>query len=309
MSEARIDLDRIAHELAARQHGLVTRRQLLQAGASPRRIQLRVDGGRFRRLHRGVYLVGAVAPPRAAPMAACLACGPSAVVSHRSAAVLWKLIRASDRDNVVDVTTAGPNRRRVGVRVHRSRTLRASDRTYLEGVPITTPTRTLLDFAAVCAVGVLDRAVAEAFARALTTERQLATRLKARVGRPGSARLRAVLGGAPPPVTRSEAEERLLEIVRRTRMARPRVNSRIGPYEVDFYWPDAGLVVEVDGFASHHSRRAFERDRRRDADLVAKGLRVMRVTWRQLEDEPEALVFRLGQALAGASPIHERERR
>jgi very-short-patch-repair endonuclease len=101
-----------------------------------------------------------------------------------------------------------------------------------------------------------------------------------------------------PAFTRSEAERRLLALIRAAGLPPPRTNVHVGPYEVDFLWPAHRLVVEVDGFAFHSSRAAFERDRRRDADLQARGLRVTRVTWRQLEREPHAVVARLAAALA-----------
>lgn len=295
-----VDVDRIASQIAAGQHGLVTRRQLLDAGATGRRIQLRVECGRLRPLHRGVYLVGAVVPPRAIPLAACLACGPRAVVSHRSAAELWELARSPPgaHDHPIDVTLPNGNRRRTGIRVHRSRTLRSSERTHLDGVPVTTVPRTLLDLAAAAAARTVERALAEAFARGLTSEARVADCVTRHARVPGSTRLRAVLDLGPPAMTRSEAEERFLALVRRADVPRPRVNERVGAYEVDFHWPAARLVVEVDGFGPHHSRRAFERDRRRDADLVAREYRVMRVTWREIAERPEQLLFRLGQALA-----------
>lgn len=292
------DLDRIASNIAAGQHGVVARTQLLAAGATPRRIQLRVESGRFRPLHRGVYLVGSVVPPRAIPLAACLACGPGTVISHRSAAVLWGLVAAETGDRVVDVTTPGHRRRRPGVRVHRSRTLPRAEKTRLDGVPVTTVPRTLLDLSVLASARTIERAVAEALARGLTTEARLADCLRRHARLPGSARLGAVLDLGPPALTRSEAEERFLALVRRADMPRPRVNARIGTYEVDFHWPAARLVVEVDGYGPHHSRRAFERDRRRDATLVARGYSVIRVTWREMTDQPEKVVFRLGQALA-----------
>lgn len=292
------DLDRLASRFTKNQHGLITRTQLMASGASPRRIQSWLTRGRLRRLHRGVYLVGSIVPPLAGPLAACLTCGPSAVVSHRTAAILWDLTTRRSGDREIVITVTGPNRRAPGVRVHRSRTLRPDERTSLNGVPITTATRTLLDLAITARARVLERAVAEALARGLTTESRVADCLRRHDTRAGSAPLRAILEHGPPALTRSEAEERFLDLVRRAGMPPPRVNTRIGPHEVDFHWPGARLVVEIDGFASHHSSRAFERDRRRDGYLIAEGLRVMRITWRQLESEPEGIAFRLGRALA-----------
>ncbi|MEK9501875.1 type IV toxin-antitoxin system AbiEi family antitoxin domain-containing protein [Gemmatimonadota bacterium DH-20] len=284
-------------DIARRQHGLVTRPQLIDAGASAKMIRLRVKRGRLRPMHQGVFLFGSVAPPLARAMAACLACGPDAMVSHRSAAELWGLVGAPAEDRPVVVTVTGGNRRRAGVEVRRSRTLAPGERTVLDRIPITTVDRTLLDLAVDVRRRTLERAVAEALARGLTSDRRLVNFLRRHPRSPGSGKLRAVLDAGAPPRTRSEAEERFLSLVRRAGMPRPEVNVRVGPWEVDFYWPRARVVVEVDGYASHHSGRAFERDRRRDGDLIARGLQVMRVTWRQMDDEPEGVSFRLGRLL------------
>lgn len=123
---------------------------------------------------------------------------------------------------------------------------------------------------------------------------QLLERYPARSGVP---RLRALLDAGPPALTRSEAEERLLALVLRARLPRPRTNARVAGYEADLLWPEERLVVEVDGYAFHASRHAFEADRRRDTAFTAAGFRVIRVTWRHLTDEPETVVARLAQAL------------
>lgn len=292
-----VALDRRVSEVARRQHGLVTRQQLIDAGASAKMIRLRVERGRLRPMHQSVFLFGSVAPPLARALAACLACGPDAVVSHRSAAESWGLLNAPAHDRAIDVTVTGGNRRRVGVTVHRSRTLAPGERTVLDRVPITTVDRTLLDVALGLRRRTLEQAVAEALAQRLTSGKRLMNFLRRHPRSPGSGKLRAVLDSGDPPRTRSEAEERFLALVRRAGVPKPEVNVRVGPWEVDFHWPRAGVVVEVDGYAWHHSGRAFERDRRRDADLIAQGLQVMRVTWRQMTDEPEGVSFRLGRLL------------
>lgn len=173
------------------------------------------------------------------------------------------------------------------------------DVTAREGIPITTPARTLLDLAATVERRELERALAEAEVRRLVSPQQLADLLAVASGRRGATALKALLrnqGG--PSLTRSEAEERVLALVRAARLPMPQTNTRIGRHEVDLYWRDERLALEVDGYAFHSSRTAFERDRLRDAELQAAGLRVMRVTWRQIVDAPEAVVARLAQALA-----------
>jgi very-short-patch-repair endonuclease len=168
----------------------------------------------------------------------------------------------------------------------------------LGGIPITSPARTILDLAAVVRRRELEQALAEAYARRLARRSELASLLARRSSRPGTHALRALLEDGTPALTRSQAEERLLALIRAAELPQPEVNIRIGRHEVDFVWRDQRLIVEVNGFRFHSSRSAFERDRRRDAELGTLGFRVMRVTWRQIVNEPEALVARLAAALA-----------
>jgi very-short-patch-repair endonuclease len=168
----------------------------------------------------------------------------------------------------------------------------------VRGIPITTAARTLYDLAGRLRRRPLERAVAEAIALRLTTATGVRAMALRQAGRRGAGRLRAVLDLGDPRRTRSEAEEIFLGLVRRGGIELPVVNTRVAGYEVDFYWPAAHLAVEVDGFAFHISRRAFEQDRRRDAELATLGVRVVRVTWRQITEEPEAVVRRLKGALS-----------
>lgn len=287
--------------LAGRQHGVVARRQLLAAGLSASAIDARIRSGRLRRLHRDVYGVGPVLPAEARALAAVLACGPTAVVSHESAAVLWKIVGPSEPRPPIHVLTAGGNRSRPGIRVHRTRRLHPRDTTTRLGIPLTTVPRTLLDLAGGVDGRALERIVAEALAGRLTTLRALRARVAVEDGRNHRAsRLRRLLNAGAPALTRSEAEERLLALLRKTPLPRPRTNARLEGMEVDVLWREARLVVEVDGRATHDSSAAFETDRRRDATLAAAGFRVVRVTRRQLTEEPEAVLVRLAQALARA---------
>jgi very-short-patch-repair endonuclease len=288
--------------LAGQQRGLVTRAQLLEFGLTRHAIDNWVRSGRLRAIHRGVYLLGLAEPPEGArELAALLACGPGAVISHRSAAALWHLLPGRPSD--VDVTLAGrhcgPKR---GIRIHRVRTLDRRDVRQLDTIPITTPARTLLDVAAVLPARNLEQAFAEAQARRLVYRSHLASLLARHPTRPGTRVLRQLIAAdTAPALTRSEAEERFLALIRNAELPAPEVNARLAGYEVDFLWREQGLVVEVDGFTFHGSRAAFERDRRRDADLIAGGFRVMRVTWQQIVGAPEALVVRLATALATGS--------
>lgn len=166
------------------------------------------------------------------------------------------------------------------------------------GIPVTTPARTLLDLARTAPQRELEGAVEQAQLARFVTPTDLAAVLRPRC--PGAARLRRALE-AEPAFTRSEAEQRLLALVQRADIPGPRTNVHVGRYEVDALWEERRFVVEVDGFAFHSSRAAFERDRLRDAELQAAGYRVMRVTWRQLTERPEALTARLAVALTSAA--------
>jgi very-short-patch-repair endonuclease len=295
----------VVSEFASRQHGVVTRAQLLRAGLSPDVIDNRVKARWLRALHRGVYGVGPVTAPYAHEMAAVLACGEGAVLSHRSAAELWRLVPCPAHDRPVDVTVpAAGGRRRPGIRVHRVRYLQRDETTRVKSIPITTPTRTLVDLAAELTSSELQQAVAQAETRNLTSGRRLLALLARYPRRPGTPALRALLRSYDrPALTRSAAEDRFLALARRAQLPAPDVNVALGSYEVDFLWRDERLVVEVDGFAFHASRAKFEADRRRDAELAAQGFQVMRVTWRQIIDEPEAMLVRIAQALANARPL------
>jgi very-short-patch-repair endonuclease len=282
---------------AARQHAVVTGDDLAAAGLGRGAIARRLAEGRLRRIHFGVYLVGPAPLPRTRDMAAVLACGRTAVLSHRSAAALWGI--RPPWNGPVDVTaSAGHPRGDAGIRVHRVRTLDKTDITRRQGVPVTAPARTLLDLAGVLHPRDLARALEEAEVRRLVTRRQLAALLARSRGRAGAAALREALRQYDEPaLTRSEAEARMLDLIRAARLPPPCTNARVGRHEVDFLWPAERLVVEVDGFAFHSTRAAFERDRAKDAELHILGYRVVRITWRQIAHEPEAVVATVAAAL------------
>jgi very-short-patch-repair endonuclease len=205
---------------------------------------------------------------------------------------------AHGRDVDVTVPARDPGKK-PGIRVHRTRALDRRDVRTCDGVPITTPARTLLDLAGEASARELERALAEAHVRRLTSHRDLLSLLARHGRRPGSPEIRRfVEGDRGAQLTRSQAEERFLALMRAAQLPMPDVNVRIGPIEVDFLWREERLVVEVDGFRFHASRAAFERDRLRDAELQASGFRVMRVTWRQLTRTREATLARIASALA-----------
>ena len=272
---------------------LVSRASLLDAGLTSAAIEHRIATGRLFVVHRGVY---SVVPPSLLKLggerAALLACGPGAVLSHRSAATIFGLVPT--RPRAVDVTLRGPHRRgRPGLRIHLDQ-LSDGEVMRRQGMWMTSPVRTLHDLAGTDP-GELAQAVNEALVSRLVRPADLAPRH----GRRGAAALRAVLEMNAGP-TRSEAERRLLRLVERARLPRPETNARLAGYEVDALWRLQRLIVEVDGYAFHGGREAFEQDRRRDADLMVAGHRVLRVTWRQLTREPEAVAARLAVTLASS---------
>jgi very-short-patch-repair endonuclease len=285
--------------LAARQHGVVTRAQLIRAGLSRDIIDNRVKARWLRPVHRGVYCVGPLAAPYMREMAAVLACGEEAVVSHRSASALWQLLPHAPDNHVHISLQTGRTIRRSGIRIHRVASLPRAQMTRVQSIPVTTPARTLLDLAAIATPRELEQAMARAERRELASANKLLSLLALYPRHRGTRHLTALLQRHERPrLTRSQAEELLLALIGKAELPAPDVNVRVGPYEVDLLWREAGLVVEVDGFAFHADWTSFEADRRRDAELAARGLTVIRVTWRQVVDEPEAMLTRIAQALA-----------
>ena len=287
-------VDAIIAELAARQHGVVERLQLLAAGVTVAQIEGRIRRGLLIRLYRGVYAVGhAVLQPAGHRLAAVLACGGRAVLSHRAATSHWAL--RAFAATAIDVTSPGGSGRvRAGLRVHRSR-LEEWERTVHDAVPITTPARTLLDVAEVLPRRALERVVAEAEHQRLFDLAAIERVLDAHPHRHGAGRLASLLAdaGVGDELTRSELDERVLEICDRHGFPRPLVNARVAGLEVDFYWPSARLVVEADSRRYHLTAAAFERDRERDAHLMLRGVRVLRLTSRRIAREPDAIAATL----------------
>ena len=224
-------------------------------------------------------------------MAALLACGPRSVLSHRSAAAVWGLLPPDPQ--VVDVSAATQLRQRKGIRAHEARLTRA-DVSTREGLRLTSPARTLLDLASSVPASDLERAVNEAQVLRLVAPAALAALSRRR----GAARLRDALR-IEPRMTRSELERLMLGLVRRIGLPEPATNVRVLGHEVDLAWLDRRVIVETDGFDVHATRGAFERDRARDARLIANGWRVLRFSWWQVVHEPEVVAARLAVVLAG----------
>jgi hypothetical protein len=259
-------------------HGIVAHRQLIAFGVTSSTVQRWVESGRLHRLHLGVYAVGHTAlTAHARWLAGVLACGPDAVLSHQPAAGLLDLRRSASA--VIHVTTprrANPR----GITVHRVRQLHADDVMERDRIPVTSVARTLLDLAAVLPLGQLVRAVEQAerlrVFDLLAVERLL-TRSR---GRRGTAALRlaiAAVDGEPPRVN-SDWERDLLDLCDDYGIPRPELNVIVEGYEVDALWRDLKLIVELDSWAFHRFRRAFEADRAKICKLQLAGYRVLPLT-------------------------------
>ncbi len=282
--------DKRAAAIAAVQANVIDLDQLRAAGLGHAAVVHRLQSGRMQRLHRRVYLLGAAPPSTAARYwAAVLACRPRALISHRSAAAVWGMLPEEEGDVHVTVLARNP-RTRPGIVVHRTRTMVRADLRHRDGLPVTSPARTLADLARSDPGRTAERALSEARVLKVVTDGALA---KAAVRSP---QLRALLTDGPA-ITRSEAERRLLELVARAGLPRPRTNAKLHGFMVDFLWTEQRLIIEVDGFRFHGHRGAFERDRMRDQVLIAHGYHVIRITWRQLTEEPLAVLARIAQAL------------
>jgi very-short-patch-repair endonuclease len=236
-------------------------------------------------------------------MAAVLACEPGAFLSHRSAAALWGL-RMTARRAIDVITPRRTGGRRPGIDLHKTRHLLPRDTTTVRNIPCTTVARTLLDLADVVDRRGLERAVEQSEIRRLLDLTAIDDVLARAAGRRGAPVLRAIVADhhPEPAPTKNELERRFLELCRSAALPSPRVNSWVtldgDGFEVDFSWPDAGLIVEVDGYETHCTRAAFERDRQRDRLLVLAGWRVVRFTWRQLLGRPDEIAAALRRLLA-----------
>lgn len=274
--------------MARRQWGVVSRRQLGVLGLSAHGIAEWVRTGRLVRLHQGVYAFGHDRlRVEGRWLAAVMAGGPGAVLSHRDAAQLWELRQSSA--SVIDVTVPSQNGRirRRGIRIHRSGRLTAKEVTTRSGIPVTTVARTLLDLADVLDVQALRRAVTEAEYTNRFDLTALHAVVRSNPGRRGRQVMEAVHGRRHR--TRSPLEDRFLTFIEQHGVEEPQTNVWIEGYEVDFLWTRAGLVVELDGVAAHTTRAALNADRLRDRRLWRAGLRTMRLTADALDAEEEVL--------------------
>jgi hypothetical protein len=274
---------------------VVDRVQLHELGFDNAAIARRVASGRLHRRYRGVYSVGhTVLSAYGHWLAAVLACGPGAVLSHRSAAALWGLRPSHARRVDVTVPHTSGVRSTAAIVVYRSR--RPIESTLHEAIPVTTPMRTLADLATALPRRPLEKAAEAAEALKLLNLRALD------MTHPGSKRLCEVLDAHDlSSTTRSALEDALLELCDDHGLPRPLVNTIHDGAELDFCWPAHRLNVETDG-RRHRTRAAFERDRARDARLTLLGWRVVRLTYRQVDTQPEWVAALLRGLLSARSP-------
>jgi very-short-patch-repair endonuclease len=266
-------------KIAARQHGVVTVGQLRRAGLDKHAVRARVKAGRLFALHRGVYAVGYPGKSQEARwMAAVLACGDRAAVSHGSAAALWGFLALPV--GPVDVATPSRSGRiaRPGIRLHRFESLTPGETTRRSGIPVTTPARTIADLSGTVPAWQWRRAVRQAEVSGL-----------------------ALGAGTTTDRTRSDVERDFLRLCRRHDIPSPEVNVRVGRWTVDFLWPRQRLAVETDSYRYHRGTIAFEDDHARDLGLRRRGFEVRRFTGRQIRNEPALIVADLREALRLAS--------
>lgn len=272
-------------ELAARQHGVVSRPQVLRLGLTDDGIRSSIRSGVLHRVHSGVYAVGYRADTREARwMAAVLACGPDAVLSHFDAAAVWGVYDLLGPR--VHVLTRW-NRRGAGLWVHRARRLHPDDLSVERRIPVTSIARTLVDLTQFLGRDRILRAMREAEFKRLLDHDALDAAVQRARGRRNITVLRAALAQhGQGQIVRDELEHRFLELVRKAGLPPPETNVKVKTkrcsYIVDCLWRAEGVAVELDGRAAHAIPAAFERDRERDAALSAIGLRPVRFTWQRV---------------------------
>lgn len=295
--------DQAIAKLAARQHGVVARWQLRNLGLPDTSVDRRVAGGRLHRVHPGVFAVGHRRLSRKGRWMAAVLVRPDAVLSHWTAAALWGI--CEPRTGAVHVTTAKKWRSTEAIHRHRS-SLPGDEITLVDAIPATIVPRTILDLAAEASTDRIESMIREAEYRRLYDRLSLPHLLERYPRRRGSRRVLVALARIeqlPPGRARSRLEERFLPFLRRHELPRPRLNDWIvlgeKRFQVDCHWAGTGQIVELDGWQAHGTRTAHREDRARDRALRVAGYEVTRITWAQLDDEPEAIAADLRRFLEG----------
>jgi hypothetical protein len=291
--------DRDISRLADAQQGQVAHRQLIALGVPATAIEHSLRRGRLHRTFTGVYAVGHRALPAMwREMGAVLACGDGAFVSRHWAAAVHG-VRPTAANDVEVTLPYGRSARRAGIRIHRARNIDARDVTELDGVPVATPAFALFEIATDLTFDQFERAFDDALTKRVMTLAEAQDTLARHAGHPG-ARLYSefALPEHGLQITASRAEQLMKAIIRPSGLPLPESNIRRGRIIPDFHWRREKVIVEIDGYRTHGTRRAFESDRARDAKLAAEGWIVIRFTWRQLVNEPVLVLTRLAQTLA-----------
>ncbi len=284
-------------ELARRQHGVVTTAQLEALGFVRTTIAHWAKVGRLHRLHRGVYALGHTALTWDAHCLAAVLARPGSVASHRTAAWIHGLLRY--RPEKIHLTAPTRQRAKRDFVVHFAR-LEPEDRCLVDGIPVTSPARTVLDLAAKEPRQKLDRLLERANERRLLDRRRFEALAARAGGHPGRAKFATALAAyrPEPAVLRSDLEKRFRRLVIRAGLPRPQTNVVVEGYELDAYWETEGFAVELDVYATHGSPRSFEADRERADDLLLAGIELIRVTNVRLDREPRETVVRVAAHLA-----------
>ena len=293
-------MDRAIAALAAAQDAVVTVEQLRMLGLGRGAIFHRSVRGLLVAMHVGVYRWGPMETPSTRVRAAVLACGAGSSASHHAALGLYA-VRPLPR-GAVDVTVVGRRVRQRGVRAHSTRFLHADERRELRGIPVTSPARALLEVASELTARELADAVELAQIKRLVTKAELARAIERSPRRRGVAALRALV--EEPAFTRSLAERKLVALLRAAKLPEPVFNALVEHQEVDALWQRQRVVLEFDSYGFHATRAAFERDRRKTADLTRARYLVLRTTWNELTRHSHALIARIAEALAlsGGAP-------
>jgi hypothetical protein len=290
--------DRTVARTAKTQEGVITRGDLRAAGLGRGAIAHRIAQGRLHRQHRATFLVGHEVPPERAPQfAAVLALGDKAYLSHGSALEDYGALEPNG--GPIHVTVVGCCRRsRDGIRVHRTTRIAPEDMGTLDGLRITSPARAVLDYAEYATPRQLARVVNQLHVDGLATPEEICEVMKRTPGRRGAALLRATLLRHEGPARfRSGGERILLALFARARLPRPEVNALAEGEEIDLLYRDARLAIELDGGTPHGTPAAVDRDRRKDAHLRSRGYEVLRYSYWQIDEEPEAVVAEVARKL------------
>ena len=292
-------VDRLIGVVAAQQDSLITWDQLRYLGLAPGAIEHRVKRGLLHRLHPGVFCWGTlIESPWMRARAALYAAGRGSIVTHDAACGLMSV--RPHPEGAIDITVIGRRVRRTGIRAHNVAKLARGDVREIRGIPVSSPARALLEIAPRVTARELADAVEQAQVKRLVTKRDIEQTIERAGPRPGVAALRALLD--EPAFTRSWAERRVVALLRAAKLPRPQFNARAEGFEVDALWRRERVVLEFDSYGFHATRGGFQRDRRKTAALQRGGHVVLRTTWIELTKESHALVARIAETLAYASP-------